>query len=177
VSNKKRIRGVVMENIHFIIIGIAVILLIGIIFYVKSRKSNEVTKPIKEIKEIQKPNKRDNFRLRIDVEDALMEVTKIGDFDVNDSEVCEIVDISASGMGIYSHKDYPIRNNVSAKLYFTLNYKEFFFDGILVRKVEVSNKQKIQYGVKFINLSDGDQNRLLKEIAAIDNSRRKIQIK
>jgi c-di-GMP-binding flagellar brake protein YcgR len=177
VSNKKRIRGVVMENIHFIIIGIAFILLIGIIFYFKSRKSNEETKPIKELKEIQKPNKRDNFRLRIDVEDALLEVTKIGDIDVSDSEVCEIVDISASGMGIYSDKDYPIRNNVLAKLYFKLNYKEFSFDGILVRKVEVSNKQKIQYGVKFINLSDGDQNRLLKEIAAIDNSRRKIQIK
>jgi c-di-GMP-binding flagellar brake protein YcgR len=166
-----------MENIHFIIIGIAVILLIGIIFYFKSRKSNEEYKPIKEIREIQKPNKRDNFRLRIDVEDTLIEVTKIGGIDVNESEVCEMVDISASGMAIYSDKDYPIRNKVFVKLYFKLNYTEFSFEGIFVRKVEVSNKQKIQYGIKFINLSDGDQNRLLKEIAAIDNSRRKIQIR
>jgi c-di-GMP-binding flagellar brake protein YcgR len=166
-----------MENIQFIIIGIALILLIGIIIYFKSKNNYEEIKNEKEVKEFKRPNKRDNFRLRIDVEDALMEVTKIGDFNVNDSEVCEIVDISASGMGVYSDKDYPIRNNVHAKLYFKLNFKEFSFDGILVRKVEISNKQKIQYGVKFINLSDGDQNRLLKEIAAIDNSRRKMPIR
>jgi c-di-GMP-binding flagellar brake protein YcgR len=166
-----------MENIQFIILGVALILLIGIVFYINSRKKNEGKQNVKEVKEVKKPNKRDNFRLRIDVEDALMEVIQIGETDVKDSEICEMVDISASGMGVYSNLDYPIREKVLVKLFFKLNYKEFAFDGILVRKVEISNKEKIQYGVKFMNLSEGDENRLLKEIAAIDNSRRKIQIR
>jgi c-di-GMP-binding flagellar brake protein YcgR len=167
-----------MENIQFIIIGIAVILLIGVIVFYNSQRKKEELSNENDIKEEKKlVNQRGNFRLRLDIEDAIMEVVKIGETDVSDTEVCEIVDVSASGMGLYSEIDYPIRKKVLVKLYFKLNDKEFSFDGILVRKVEASNKDKVLYGINFMNLSDGNENKLLKEIAAIENSRRKISIR
>jgi c-di-GMP-binding flagellar brake protein YcgR len=155
-------------DIQFIVIFSLVILLIGTIVYYNSRKK----KNEEEVKEVNRNNKRDNFRLRIDIEDARVEITQIGDSKVNKSEVCEIVDVSASGMGVYSDHDYPIREKVHIKVLFKLNFREFSMDGMFVRKVEASNKDKILYGIKFINLSEGDENRLQKEIAAIDNSRR-----
>jgi c-di-GMP-binding flagellar brake protein YcgR len=106
-----------------------------------------------------------------------MEVIKIGESDVNESELCEIVDVGASGLGLYSKNDYPIREKVLVKLLFKLNDKEFSVDGVLVRKVEAVNKDRVLYGVNFMNLSDGNENKLLKEIAAIENSRRKISIR
>jgi c-di-GMP-binding flagellar brake protein YcgR len=155
-------------DIQFIVISSLVILLIGTIVYYNSRKKKNGD----EVKEVSGNNKRDNFRLRIDIEDAMVEITQIGDSKVNKSEVCEIVDVSASGMGVYSDHDYPIREKVHIKVLFKLNFREFSMDGMFVRKVEASNKDKILYGIKFINLSEGDENRLQKEIAAIDNSRR-----
>jgi c-di-GMP-binding flagellar brake protein YcgR len=167
-----------MDSLYFIFIGIIVLLLIVIVTLLSNRnKKDKVTFEQTYREEEKKDNKRSNFRLRVDVEDTLMEVQEVGDEAVNISEVCEIVDISASGMGIYSVKDYPIRNKVLVKLTFKLNYKDFTLDGVLIRKVELSNKQQIQYGIKFINLSEGDENRLQKEIAAIENSRRKISIR
>lgn len=167
-----------MENIQFTIIAIAVILLIGLIlFYNSRRKKAELSNENDINKEKKIENQRGNFRLRLDIEDAIMEVIKIGDSDVNESELCEIVDVSASGMGIYSKIDYPIRKKVLVKLFFKLNDKEFSVDGVMVRKVEVINKDRVLYGVNFMNLSDGNENKLLKEIAAIENSRRKISIR
>jgi hypothetical protein len=167
-----------MENIQFIIIAIALILLIGVIvFYNSQRKKAELSNEndVKEEKKL--VNQRGNFRLRLDIEDALMEVVKIGDTGVKDSELCEIVDVSASGVGLYSKNDYLIRNKVLVKLFFKLNDKEFSVDGVMVRKVEAINKDRILYGVNFMNLSDVEENKLLKEIAAIENSRRKISIR
>lgn len=167
-----------MENIQLISIATSILLLFGIVVFFSSRKKNKEFKQDKVSKEVGKlVNQRGDFRLRLEIEDALMEVIKIGDIDVAYSEVCEIVDVSASGMGIYSDNDYPVRNKVLVKLLFKLNDKEFTMDGILVRKVETSNKEKILYGINFMNLSDGNENRLLKEIAAIENNRRKIKIK
>jgi c-di-GMP-binding flagellar brake protein YcgR len=167
-----------MDSLYLMFIGIIILLLIVIVTLLSNRKKKEkVTFEQTYREEEKKDNKRSNFRLRVDVEDTLMEVQKVGDETVNISEVCEIVDISASGMGIYSVKDYPIRNKVLVKLTFKLNYKDFTLDGVLIRKVELSNKQQIQYGIKFINLSEGDENRIQKEIAAIENSRRKISIR
>jgi c-di-GMP-binding flagellar brake protein YcgR len=155
-------------DIQTIIIGSLLIIMIGLVVYYNTR--NKIVE--KEIPSADRGNKRDNFRLRIDIEDALVEITRIGDSQVNSSEVCEIVDVSASGMGVYSDHDYPIRQKVFIKVLFKLNFKEFSMDGELVRKVEASNKDKILYGIKFTNLSEGEENRLQKEIAAIDNSRR-----
>jgi c-di-GMP-binding flagellar brake protein YcgR len=167
-----------MENIQFITIATAVILLIAVIvFYNYRKKKAELSNEEDINKEKKIENQRGNFRLRLDIEDALMEVTKIGDTARNDSELCEIVDVSASGLGLYSKNDYPIREKVLVKLLFKLNYKEFSVDGVLVRKVEAANKDRVLYGVNFMNLSDGEENKLLKEIAAIENSRRKISIR
>lgn len=167
-----------MENMQFIFIAIAVILLIGIVVFYNSRRKNLETSNEKENKEERTlKNQRGNFRLRLEVEDALMEVVKIGDSDVNYSEACEIVDVSASGMGFYSDMDYQIRNKVFVNIFFKLNDKKFLMNGMLVRKVEAINKERILYGLTFINLSDGDENRILKEIAAIENNRRKISIR
>jgi c-di-GMP-binding flagellar brake protein YcgR len=167
-----------LENIQFTILAVAVILLIGLLlFYNSHKKKADLSSPNNINREKKLENQRGNFRLRLDIEDALMEVIKIDDSEVNDSELCEIVDISASGMGIYSKIDYPIRKQVLVKLLFKLNEKEFSVDGVLVRKVEVSNKDRILYGVNFMNLSDGEENKLLKEIASIENSRRKISIR
>jgi c-di-GMP-binding flagellar brake protein YcgR len=166
-----------LENIQFII-AIAVILLIGIIVFYNSRRKKAELSNDNEVKEEKKiVNQRGNFRLRLDIEDALMQVVKIGDTEVNDNELCEIVDVSASGVGLYSKNDYLIREKVLVKLLFKLNDKEFSVDGVMVRKVEAINKDRILYGVNFINLSDGEENKLLKEIAAIENSRRKISIR
>jgi c-di-GMP-binding flagellar brake protein YcgR len=167
-----------LENIQFIIIAIAIILVIGVIVFYNSRRKKAGLIKENDAKEEKKlVNQRGNFRLRLDIEDAIMEVTKIGESDVSNTEVCEIVDISASGLGLYSEIDYPIRKKVLVKLFFKLNDKEFYFNGMLVRKVEASNKDKVLYGINFINLSDGNENKLLKEIAAIENSRRKISIR
>jgi c-di-GMP-binding flagellar brake protein YcgR len=167
-----------MENIQFITIATAVILLIAIIvFYNYRKKKAELSNEEDINKEKKIENQRGNFRLRLDIEDALMEVIKIGDTDRNDSELCEIVDVSASGLGLYSKMDYPIREKVLVRLLFKLNNKEFSVDGVLVRKVEAANKDRLLYGVNFMNLSDGEENKLLKEIAAIENSRRKISIR
>jgi hypothetical protein len=167
-----------LENIQYIIIAIAVILLIGVIVFYYSRRKKAGLSNQNDVKEEKKlVNLRGNFRLRLDIEDALMEVVKIGDTEVNDSELCEIVDVSASGVGLYSKNDYLIRKKVLVKLFFKLNDKEFSVDGVMVRKVEAINKDNILYGINFINLSDGEENKLLKEIAAIENSRRKISIR
>jgi c-di-GMP-binding flagellar brake protein YcgR len=167
-----------LENIQFIVIVIAVILLAAIIVIYNFRKNKAGLGNEEDIKKEKKiENQRGNFRLRLDIEDALMEVIKIGDVEQNDSELCEIVDVSASGLGLYSKMDYPIREKVFVRLLFKLNYKEFSVDGVLVRKVEAANKDRVLYGVNFMNLSDGEENKLLKEIAAIENSRRKISIK
>jgi c-di-GMP-binding flagellar brake protein YcgR len=166
-----------LENIQ-IIIAIAVILLIGVIVFYNSRRKKAELSNDNDVKEEKKiVNQRGNFRLRLDIEDALMQVVKIGDTEVNDNELCEIVDVSASGVGLYSKNDYLIREKVLVKLLFKLNDKEFSVDGVMVRKVEAINKDRILYGVNFINLSDGEENKLLKEIAAIENSRRKISIR
>jgi c-di-GMP-binding flagellar brake protein YcgR len=157
-----------MENIHYIIIGAIVLFIIGIVVYFQTRNKNNED----GVKKVNRSNKRENFRLRIDIEDALVEITQIGESEVKTTEVCEIVDVSANGMGVYSDHDYPIRQKVHIKVLFKLNFREFSMEGMLVRKVEASNKDKILYGIKFINLSDSDENRLQKEIAAIDNSRR-----
>jgi c-di-GMP-binding flagellar brake protein YcgR len=167
-----------LENIQFIVIVIAVILLAAIIVIYNFRKNKAGLGNEEDIKKEKKiENQRGNFRLRLDIEDALMEVIKIGDVEQNDSELCEIVDVSASGLGLYSKIDYPIRKKVLVRLLFKLNYKEFSVDGVLVRKVEAANKDRLLYGVNFLNLSDGEENKLLKEIAAIENSRRKISIR
>jgi c-di-GMP-binding flagellar brake protein YcgR len=167
-----------MENIQFITIATAVILLIAIIvFYNSHKKKARLSNEENINKEKKIENQRGNFRLRLEIEDALMEVIKIGDTELNGSELCEIVDVSASGLGLYSENDYPIRENVLVRLLFKLNEKEFSVDGVLVRKVEAVNKDRILYGVNFMNLSDGSENKLLKEIAAIENSRRKKSIR
>jgi c-di-GMP-binding flagellar brake protein YcgR len=167
-----------MENIQLITIATAVILLIVIIVFFNFRRNKAKLSNVEDInKEKKIENQRGNFRLRLDIEDALMEVIKIGESDVNESELCEIVDVSASGLGLYSKNDYPIREKVLVKLLFKLNDKEFSVDGVLVRKVEAVNKDRVLYGVNFMNLSDGNENKLLKEIAAIENSRRKISIR
>lgn len=106
-----------------------------------------------------------------------MEVLKIGSLDVNEYFYCEIVDVSAGGVGILSEYDFPLREKVYVKINFYLDNEEFMLNGRIVRKTENIKKRAVLYGIQFVDLSTYDENRLLKTIFAMENQRRKIDIK
>lgn len=122
-------------------------------------------------------NRRDNFRFRINIKNTVMEVLKIGNLNVNEFFYCEIVDVSAGGVGVLCENDFPLREKVYVKIHFHLNHEEFMLDGRIVRKTENIKKRAVLYGIQFINLSQYDENRLMKTIFAMENERRKIAIK
>jgi c-di-GMP-binding flagellar brake protein YcgR len=164
-----------MDILQVSLILMAVIFGFVLCWALIKKKEVIVEKIIKE--EIKPPNLRDNYRLRVNVEDSTLEVIKIGNSEVNNNEVCEVVDVSAGGVGIHCEVDYPLRKRVLVKIHFKLNNKEFSLDGKLVRKIEDINKRKIFYGVEFIDLTLSDENKLVKEIFAIDNHRRMLSVK
>jgi c-di-GMP-binding flagellar brake protein YcgR len=164
-----------MEDIRYLIIVVIVIFVIGLVIYLISRRKNKNSKLIGETNA---DNKRGNFRLDIDIEDAEMEIVKIGDRYVNRKQKCEIIDLSVSGMGINSYTDYPTEKQIFVRVTFKLNGKEFSIEGEIVRKAKDRFKPLYFYGINFTNLLPGDEYRLIKEIFSINNSRRsKVTIK
>ncbi|GHH99993.1 PilZ domain-containing protein [Neobacillus kokaensis] len=122
-------------------------------------------------------NRRDSFRLRIDQKNSIMEVLRIGNLDVNEFDDCEISDVSAGGAGIISYYDFPLKQKVYVKLHFHLNNESFSLNGRIVRKVERINKSNYFYGLQFLDLSVKEEERLMKEIVALENRRRQTSIK
>lgn len=157
------------------IAAVAFIILVSSIIYLanSNRKKRQGTVQ----KEVKPPNRRDNFRFRINIKNTLMEVLKIGSLDVNEYFYCEIVDVSAGGVGILSEYDFPLREKVYVKVNFYLDNEEFMLNGRIVRKTENIKKRAVLYGIQFVNLSTYDEKRLLKTIFAMENQRRKIAIK
>ncbi|MEH7273214.1 PilZ domain-containing protein [Neobacillus vireti] len=165
-----------MEEIQVIKIAAVVLtILVSSILYITitNRKKRQRTAQ----KKVKQPNKRDNFRFRINIKNTLMEVLKIGSLDVNQYVYCEIVDVSAGGVGILSEYDFPLREKVYIKIHFNLDHEEFVLNGRIVRKTENIKKRILLYGIQFIDLPANDENRLLKKIFAMENERRKIAIK
>jgi c-di-GMP-binding flagellar brake protein YcgR len=158
----------------FIVVAVAVILVSSIIYRVRL---GELKKHRQLKKEEKQANRRDNFRLRVMIKNSLMEVLKVGSISVNQNDYCEIVDISAGGAGIVSYYDFPLKQSVFVRIHFYLNDEEFSLNGRVVRKTERINKSSFFYGIQFLNLTTRDENRLIKEIVALENQRRKIAIK
>ncbi|MEH7493926.1 PilZ domain-containing protein [Neobacillus niacini] len=165
-----------MEEMQVIkIAGVVLIILVSSIIYFTN--SNRKKRHRTAQKEVKPPNKRDNFRFRINIKNTVMEVLKIGSLNVNEYVYCEIVDVSAGGVGILSDYDFPLREKVYVKVHFYLDNQEFMLNGRIVRKIENLKKQTVLYGIQFIGLSAYDENRLMKTIVAMENERRKIAIK
>jgi c-di-GMP-binding flagellar brake protein YcgR len=164
-----------MEDIRYLIIVVVVIFVIGLIVYLISRRKSKNSSLVAEANA---NNKRGNFRLDIDIEDAVMEIVKIGDNHTSRKQKCEIIDLSVSGMGINSYMDYPTDKQILVIVSFKLNGKEFSIEGEIVRKAKDRFKPMFFYGINFTNLLPGDEYRLIKEIFSINNSRRsKVTIK
>jgi c-di-GMP-binding flagellar brake protein YcgR len=163
-----------VDSQQFLTVVVIIILIFSILFVAKNKRvtSQQATK-----KDVKQANRRDNFRIRVSIKNTVMEVLKIGSTYVNEHDYCEIVDVSAGGVGILSDYDFPLREKVYIKIHLYLNDEEFTLNGRIVRKIEKINKRSIFYGVQFINLSESDENRLIKEIVAMENRRRKISIK
>jgi c-di-GMP-binding flagellar brake protein YcgR len=151
------------------------IILVSSIIYLTNTNRKKRQRTVQ--KEVKPPNRRDNFRFRINIKNTLMEVLKIGSLDVNEYFYCEIVDVSAGGVGILSEYDFPLREKVYVKVHFYLNNEEFMLNGRIVRKTENIKKRAVLYGIQFVDLSTYDENRLLKTIIAMENERRKIAVK
>lgn len=160
---------------EYLILIVAAVIIVSSIMYLVRLK--ELKKQRKLKKEEKQANRRDNFRLRVMIKNSIMEVLKVGSIDVNRNNYCEIVDISAGGAGIISYYDFPLKQQVYVRVHFYLNDEEFSLDGRIVRKIERINKSSFFYGVQFLNLSSRDEKRLVKEIYAMENQRRKIAIK
>ncbi len=163
-----------MEQYQTLIVVAIVILVSSIIYRLRLGKIKNQRQLKKEEKQT---NRRDNFRLRVMIKNSLMEVLKVGSTSVNQNDYCEIVDISAGGAGIVSYYDLPLKQSVFVRIHFYLNDEEFSLNGRVVRKIERINKSSFFYGIQFLNLSTRDENRLIKEIVALENQRRKIAIK
>lgn len=163
-----------MEENQILIVAAVVILVSSIIYLAKLYKMKKRRKPKKEEKQV---NRRDNFRLRVMIKNTIMEVLRVGSLDVNQNDYCEIEDISVGGAGIISYYDLPLKQKVYVRVHFHLNDEEFSLDGRIVRKIERINKNSFFYGIQFLNLSSSDEKRLMKEIFALENKRRKIAIK
>lgn len=157
------------------IAAVALIILVSSIIFLTNTNRKKRQRAVQ--KEVKPPNRRDNFRFRINIKNTLMEVLKIGSLDVNEYFYCEIVDVSAGGVGILSEYDFPLREKVYVKINFYLDNEEFMLNGRIVRKTENIKKRAVLYGIQFVDLSTYDENRLLKTIFAKENERRKIAIK
>ena len=160
---------------EYLILIVATVIIVSSIIYLVRLKELKKQRQLK--KEEKQANRRDNFRLRVMIKNSIMEVLKVGSIDVNRNNYCEIVDISAGGAGIISYYDFPLKQQVYVRVHFYLNDEEFSLDGRIVRKIERINKSSFFYGVQFLNLSSRDEERLVKEIYAMENQRRKIAIK
>lgn len=160
-----------MEEIAVVVL----IILVSSIIYLTNINRKKRQRTVQ--KEVKPPNRRDNFRFRINIKNTLMEVLKIGSLSVNQYVYCEIVDVSAGGVGILIDYDFPLREKVYVKVHFYLDHEEFKLNGRIVRKTENIKKRAVLYGIQFVDLSTYDENRLLKTIFAMENERRKIAIK
>ncbi|WP_045518449.1 PilZ domain-containing protein [Neobacillus niacini] len=166
-----------MEEFQFnILLAVAMVVLVSFIFYLVIHKRETIKRNSKKVEEKQ-VNRRDNFRLRINMKDSLLEVLKVGSINVNQHDYCEIVDISAGGVGIISYLDFTLKQNVYVRVHFYLNEEAFSLNGRIVRKIERINRNSFLYGIQFLNLSTKDENRLIKEIVALENQRRKMSLK
>ncbi|MDR7080079.1 c-di-GMP-binding flagellar brake protein YcgR [Neobacillus niacini] len=165
-----------MEEIQVIKLAavVFIILVSSIIYFTQTNSKKRQRTTTKEVKP---PNRRDNFRFRINIKNTVMEVLKIGSLNVNEYIDCEIVDVSVGGVGILSDYDFPLREKVYVRVHFYLDHEEFLLNGRIVRKVENIKKRAVIYGIQFIDLSAIDENRLMKTIFAMENERRKIAIK
>ncbi|WP_316570342.1 PilZ domain-containing protein [Neobacillus sp. YIM B06451] len=165
-----------MQDQQLIILGaLVVIFLIAAIFlFLKNRKSKS---PIESKKEEKVENKRENFRVHVDDDDSVMVVKKIGADVMNKEYTCKLVDISAGGAGVFCEEDFPLKDQIFVILHFSLNKEQFTFNGRIVRKIESLGRKHSLYGIQFLDMPVADENRLIKEIIAIENNRRKISIK
>jgi c-di-GMP-binding flagellar brake protein YcgR len=165
-----------MEEIQVIkIAAVVLIILVSSIIFLTNTNRKKRQRTVQ--KEVKPPNRRDNFRFRINIKNTLMEVLKIGSLDVNQYVYCEIVDVSAGGVGILIDYDFPLREKVYVKVHFYLDNEEFILNGRIVRKIEKLKKRAVLYGIQFVDLSANDENRLMKTIVSMENERRKIAIK
>lgn len=164
-----------MDEFTLILLAIVLIILVSSIIYMVHKKRGAKHQ---HRKQADKPaNQRKNFRVRVELKNSIMEVLKVGSTEINEHDACEIIDISTGGVGVVSYCDLPLKQQVFIRVHFYLNNETFSINGRIVRKIERINKNSFLYGVQFLELSPREENRLLKEIVAIENERRKIAIK
>lgn len=164
-----------MGEFQIIIAIAAILIIVSSIIYAIQQQRIKKQRNLKKAEK--KENRRDSFRLRVDLKNSIMEVLKIGNIDVNEFDDCQISDVSAGGAGIVSYYDLPLKQKVYVKLHFYLNNESFSLNGRIVRKVERINKNNYFYGIQFLDLSIPEEERLIKEIVALENRRRQTSIK
>ncbi|WP_409273944.1 PilZ domain-containing protein [Neobacillus sp. SCS-31] len=165
-----------MQDQQLIILGALVVLfLIAAIFvFLKNRRSSG---PIDTKNEEKVENKRENFRVHVEIDETVMAVKKIGSVDMDQPYTCKMVDISAGGAGVMCDEDFTLKDKIFVTIHFYLNKEQFTFNGRIVRKIENLGRKHSFYGIQFLDMPVADENRLIKEIIAIENNRRKISIK
>ncbi|WP_059172696.1 PilZ domain-containing protein [Bacillus sp. FJAT-27445] len=165
-----------MQDQQLIILGALVVLfLIAAIFlFLKNRKNHSQKQTMNEEKA---DNKRENFRIHVEIEESVMEVKKIGSEEMDKPYTCKVTDVSAGGAGVLCEEDFTLRDKIFVTLHFSMNKEQFTFNGRIVRKIENLGRKQSLYGIQFLDMPVADENKLIKEIIAIENNRRKISIK
>ncbi|WP_053365296.1 PilZ domain-containing protein [Bacillus sp. FJAT-27245] len=165
-----------MQDQQLIILGaLVVIFLISAIFFFSKNKKNASQNQRKN--EEKADNKRENFRVHVDIDETVLQVKKIGTVDMDQAYTCKMVDISAGGAGVMCEEDFTLKDKIFVTIHFCMNKEQFTFNGRIVRKIENLGRKHSLYGIQFLDMPVADENRLIKEIIAIENNRRKISIK
>ncbi|WP_158587632.1 flagellar brake protein [Neobacillus notoginsengisoli] len=165
-----------MANTQIIILAALIIFIScsAIYFYSKEQKKAKQSKTKKTEK---KDKSREHYRVHVSIDESLMEVKKMGAVNVDEIIKVKVLDVSTGGAGVLCDEDFPLKEMVFVRIHFYLNEELFSFNGRIVRKIENPERKKVIYGVQFLNLSPSDETKLIKEITAIQNERRKIAIK
>lgn len=129
----------------------------------------ELNEQIVSLEEKLKDKERRNFlRLPIGNEVCKFYILKIGDKDIDlvKNRMGEgiISDISFTGLHLESIYNLPVKDAVEIKMEFEFDNHEFEIRGLLMRKEEHINSNKLIYGVKFIEAETRAQNDLNKLI-------------
>ncbi len=113
------------------------------------------------------PERRLYVRIPLDGVPATMKVISVGGRPITtDPRPCSIQNASGGGLWVKCDEDLQIRRGVIATFAFTLENKQFQFDGKLIRKVD--SLTAVDYAVTFTEVDEQQRKEL---IAALGNIR------
>lgn len=112
-------------------------------------------------------NRRQYFRVKVDLEPCRLQVLAIRGTKVNiDKEIFgHMVDISAGGMLVQTALDLPVDKNIVVKAFFKLLGETFALEASIVRKED--HGDVFRYGLRFDNVIDRERVRLLRVLSRL----------